>query len=157
MEWTPENKLIAVELICSRVMFGESIRSILNDRRDKEVYPNRKDFYEWVSADKQLCDQYARAMEIRMDDMAEDTLQIADGEGDDIITLPDGREFENQKVIARDRLKVDTRKWLMSKMYPKKYGEKISQELTGKDGKDLIPERTIIVHSKEAKDALKSL
>src|SRR5258708_21712114 len=34
---------------------------------------------------------------------------------------------------------VDARKWLMSKMAPKKYGDKITQEVTGKDGAALVP------------------
>jgi hypothetical protein len=37
-------------------------------------------------------------------------------------------------VIARNRLRVDTRKWMLAKMLPKVYGEKITQEVTGKDG-----------------------
>lgn len=138
MEWTSDNKQGAIELICSRVMLGESVRSILNDQRDKALYPSRKDFYEWVASDKNLSDQYARAMEIRMDDMAEYILQISDGEGIDLITKEDGSTFENQKVVARDRLRVDTRKWIMSKTLPKKYGDKISQEISGKDGGDLV-------------------
>jgi hypothetical protein len=34
-------------------------------------------------------------------------------------------------VIARSRLRVDTRKWLMARMAPKKYGDKVTQEHVG--------------------------
>ena len=44
----------------------------------------------------------------------------------------------NYENIQRSRLRVDTRKWIMSKLAPKKYGDKVTQELTGKDGAELI-------------------
>ena len=109
---------------------GVSLFSALKGRLSSQT------FYAYIEGNAERSKKYARATELRAEKIAEDTLNIADGEGDDIITLPDGREFENQRVIARDRLKVDTRKWLLSKMMPKKYGDKISQEITGKDGKD---------------------
>jgi hypothetical protein len=37
-------------------------------------------------------------------------------------------------AVARDRLKVDTKKWILSKMLLTAYGDKIAQEITGKDG-----------------------
>jgi hypothetical protein len=40
----------------------------------------------------------------------------------------------NSDVIAHTRLQIDTRKWLLSKMLPKVYGDKVQQEHTGKDG-----------------------
>ena len=42
-------------------------------------------------------------------------------------------------VVQRDRLRIDTRKWLLSKALPKIYGDKITQEVTGKDGSALVP------------------
>ena len=102
-----------------------------------------KDFNEILDADEEKQKRYVRACEQRADYLAEEAIDIADCLGDDIIKTEDGREIENQRVINRDRLRVDTRKWLLAKLHPKKYGEKISQELTGKDGKDLIPKQEI--------------
>ena len=34
---------------------------------------------------------------------------------------------------------IDTRKWLLSKALPKIYGDKLTAELTGKDGQPLQP------------------
>ena len=50
--------------------------------------------------------------------MADELLDIADGDGD----------------VQRDRLRVDTRKWILSKLVPKKYGNKVTAEITGADG-----------------------
>ena len=46
----------------------------------------------------------------------------------------EGNERTNHEAIQRSRLKVDTRKWAMSKLAPKKYGDKITQEVTGANG-----------------------
>jgi len=37
-------------------------------------------------------------------------------------------------VIAHKRVQIDTRKWMLSKMLPKIYGDKVLQEHTGADG-----------------------
>ena len=74
--------------------------------------------------------------------MSEDCIDIADNiDGQPVMAdgIPLVVEGEMVKVIdsvsvQHAKLKVDTRKWLMSKMKPKKYGDKIAQELTGADG-----------------------
>jgi hypothetical protein len=40
----------------------------------------------------------------------------------------------NSDVIAHTRVQIDTRKWILSKMLPKIYGDKITQEHTGAGG-----------------------
>jgi hypothetical protein len=129
---------------------GKSLISALKGRLSSQT------FYDYLDKNDEWSKKYARATELRAEKMAEETLEIADCIGDDVVTLPDGREVENQRVINRDRLRVDTRKWLLSKLHPKKYGEKISQELTGKDGAALIPQ-TIIVKDQETKTDLEKL
>lgn len=110
---------------------GKSLISALKGRMSSLT------FYDYLEKNEDWQKRYARATELRAERMAEDALEIADCLGDDVVILPDGREVVNQNVINRDRLRVDTRKWLLSKLHPKKYGEKISQELTGAGGKDL--------------------
>lgn len=75
--------------------------------------------------DEEKSKRYARACEIRADLMAEEMLQISDNVGGDLIELADGREVVDNAVVQRDKLRVDTRKWLLAKMYPKKYGDKV--------------------------------
>jgi hypothetical protein len=73
--------------------------------------------------------QYARAKEEAADAMAEDILDIADDGTNDYIEREgkDGSTYTvvNNEVIQRSRLRVDTRKWLMAKMKPKRYGDKL--------------------------------
>jgi len=69
-------------------------------------------------------DQYARAMYERAALLAEEALEISDDVSGD---------------VQRDRLRVDTRKWFAARLDPKKWGDKLSAEVTGKDGAPLIP------------------
>ena len=64
-------------------------------------------------------DEYARIRELRSDIIFEEILSIAD-------TFTPG---EDNATIQRDRLRIDTRKWILGKMQPKKYGNKV--EITG--------------------------
>jgi hypothetical protein len=74
-------------------------------------------------------EQYAKACEARTDAMAEDILDIADDGTNDYVEREreDGSTYEvtNNEAIQRSKLRVDTRKWLMAKTMPKKYGEKL--------------------------------
>lgn len=70
-------------------------------------------------------EQYARAMEQRAENIFEEILDIADCEDHDIIIDEDGNKRVNYDVIQRDRLRVDARRWMLGKMQPKKYGDKV--------------------------------
>lgn len=77
--------------------------------------------------------QYARAREIGYQSMADDLLDIADDSSGDTITDPEtGFEKMDAEFVARSRLRVDARKWLLSKALPKVFGDKVA--LTGEDG-----------------------
>jgi hypothetical protein len=91
-----------------------------------------------LSERKEFSDQYARAREAQADSWADDIIQISDDGENDTYKDEDGHERTNQDVIARSRLRVDTRKWLMARMAPKKYGDKITQEHTGAEGGPLV-------------------
>lgn len=106
--------------------------------------PAKSSVFLWLSKDKGFSDQYARAMESRTEVLAEEILEIADESAADFTETEDGKTVFNGEAVQRSKLRVDTRKWLMSKMAPKKYGDKITQELTGKDGKPLNTAPTII-------------
>jgi hypothetical protein len=78
--------------------------------------------------------QYTQAREIGYMAMADEALEIADDGRNDTYKTEEGQEATNHDVIARSRLRVDTRKWLLSKALPKVFGDKIVQEHVGKDG-----------------------
>jgi len=110
------------------MMTGRSLRSVLRD----SGMPNRDTVYQWIIEDKKKSDQYARAADIRADEIFDEMMNISDETDSDVITLDDGRKVVNNNVISRDRLRIDTRKWILSKMNPKKYGEKL--DFSSNDG-----------------------
>ena len=99
---------------------------------------------EWVAADREgFAAQYARAREIGYQTMADELLEISDDGSNDFMLRKRGDdeiETVNQEAINRSRLRVDTRKWLLSKALPKVYGDRLVSEVTGKDGGNLIIE-----------------
>jgi hypothetical protein len=62
---------------------------------------------------------------------------------DELVEISD-RKAADAAAVNRDRLRVDTRKWLLSKALPKIYGDKLTAELTGKDGAPLEPQETAL-------------
>jgi hypothetical protein len=123
------------DTICERLSLGESLRSICRD----EAMPSQSMVFRWLASNKTFREQYAHAREAQADSWADDIVEISDDGQNDTYTDADGNERTNQDVIARSRLRVDTRKWLMARMAPKKYGDKITQEVTGADGAPLVP------------------
>lgn len=89
----------------------------------------------WLDGSRpEFSEQYARAREAQADKLAEEALTIADDGRNDTYTDADGNVKTDSEVIQRSKLRVDTRKWLASKMAPKKYGDKVTQEHTGANG-----------------------
>jgi hypothetical protein len=73
--------------------------------------------------------QYARAREVGYHKMADDILDMADDGRNDWEERQNkrGETFValNREAVERSKLRVDTRKWLLSKALPKLYGDKI--------------------------------
>jgi hypothetical protein len=95
--------------------------------------PEGTTVWAWLREKEDFSKQYARAKQEAADAMAEDILDIADDVQDDWEVRTNsktGEEYEvvNQENIQRARLRVDTRKWIMAKMKPKKYSEKFELE-----------------------------
>ena len=63
--------------------------------------------------------------------MAEEILVISDDSKHDVEVDENGQKRMNAEYVARSRLRVDTRKWLLAKMLPKKYGDRVEQHHTG--------------------------
>lgn len=124
--------------ICQKLAEGESLRSICRS----EGMPPESTVRGWVIDDIEgFAAQYARARDIGLDAIADETFDIADDGRNDWIER-EGKRGEtyialNEEAVARSRMRLDQRKWYLSKLAPKKYGEKIQQEMTGPDGAPL--------------------
>jgi hypothetical protein len=112
------------EAICARLADGESLRSIC---RDKGM-PDEKTVRTWALDNTEgFYPQYARAREIGYERLAEEILMIADTPqvGQKSVSKATGMEITEADMIEHRRLQVDARKWMLSKMLPKRFGDKL--------------------------------
>lgn len=98
----------------------------------KELKLNASTVYDWIQKHEIFANKYARAREIQADFLADQIIEISDESHNDILKDKEGNEYTNHEVIARSRLRVDARKWKASKLYPKKYADRVDSDLTTK-------------------------
>jgi hypothetical protein len=133
---------------------GDKICQLLAEKRSlREIcaaddMPAESTVRGWVIDDQQgFAAKFSRAREIGYYAMADEILEISDdgkndwmerqGEGDQkLYTL-------NGEHVQRSRLRVDTRRWFLSKVLPKVFGDKIQH--TGDGGGPVKIERIELV------------
>jgi hypothetical protein len=120
------------DLICEALAEGHSLRSICA----ADNMPSKSTVFKWLSEQKAFSDQYARAREAQADCLFDDILEIADDGRNDSYLDDEGNRRTDTDVIQRSKLRVEARKWMASKLAPKRYGEKLQH--TG-DGGGPIP------------------
>lgn len=120
--------------ILVRLADGESLKSICRD----EGMPNRSTVQGWAFDDVDgFYGKYVRAREIQAHALADETVEISDDGSNDWMQSndPENPGYRlNGEHVQRSRLRVDTRKWFASKLASKTYGDKVTQEHSGKDG-----------------------
>jgi hypothetical protein len=100
--------------VVEQIASGHSLRAIC----DADGMPAPSTICLWLSEDGEFAEQYTRARERQADWYADEIIEIADGATDANLA----------------RLRVDARKWKASKLAPKKYGDKVTNEHTGAGG-----------------------
>jgi hypothetical protein len=98
----------------------------------RERMPHVRKFYELLERDEEFRHRYARAKEFQGDYMFELTWTKAAS----AITVAHGEAGTGEAGarVQAVKLEVDTLKWTAAKLLPKKYGDRVTQELTGPDG-----------------------
>jgi hypothetical protein len=86
-------------------------------------------FMRLVLKDPVIGEMYEEARTMQMEGMADQIIAISDSSGQDEIETESGHTKVNHEVIQRDRLRVDTRKWIMSKLHHKRFGDRIQQDI----------------------------
>ena len=133
--YTPE---IARE-ICERLAAGETLRAIC---RSDERYPSEVTVRRWALDNVQgFAAQYALARDLGLDAIADETFEISDDGRNDWVEKQrdDGSTYIalDAEHVARSRLRLDTRKWYLSKLAPKRYGDAL--KLSGDPEAPLVP------------------
>lgn len=133
-DYTPE----LGDAICAMLAEGQSLSRIC--KRDE--MPSAVTVYAWLRKHNEFLNNYVRAREDQADTLADEIVGIADDGSNDTYVTEAGTEVVNHDHIARSRLRVEARKWVAAKLKPKKYGDKVTNEHTGVDGKALVIEHT---------------
>ena len=102
------------DAICELIVQGKSLRQI----SAAEGMPAVSTICKWLVDFPEFSEQYARAKEEQAEILADEIVSIAD----------------NAEDAQKARLQVDARKWVASKLKPKKYGDRTQLEHTGADG-----------------------
>ena len=97
--------------LCARVADGESVAQICESLR----MPSRASLYEWIHDDVVFADMFKRAYSERGEKFAEETTLLAD----------EAREAPPELTSAY-KLAVETRRWVASRLIPKKYGDRVA-------------------------------
>jgi hypothetical protein len=98
-----------------------------------------------IQKDTILLHQYTRAMEARADLIAERMVRNSHNRSNDFYTDSEGNLKPNPVSVQRDRLILDTDKWLLSKLMPKKYGDKLTLDGEVKTGAPLTIENINVI------------
>ena len=112
--------------ICLLLEEGKSLNAICKE----DGMPKTSTVRNWVRRIPEFAEQYTLARKNQLEYWADQMIDLSDDSSQDI--LPDGKA--NNAKVNRDRLAVDTRKFLLVHLMPEKYGQKVVQEITGPNG-----------------------
>jgi len=113
---TVYSEALAVEIL-SKIASGMSLREISRD----SAMPAKSTLSLWIAKDREnFSARYEQACKARAWVWADELVDIADDSVNDYMLRQSksGEEYEatNPEAIARSRLRVDTRKWILSKL-----------------------------------------
>jgi len=121
------SKAIAAK-ICAELETGRTLRDVCRD----DGMPAQATVHLWRQSQEGFAEQYAQARETGYLLMADEIVEIADDGSNDWMENKHGEEVLDGEHVQRSKLRVDTRKWLLSKALPKIFGDKLA--LTDPEG-----------------------
>lgn len=117
--------------IIERIAAGQTLTAICEDTNEDGRMPSRMAFRRWMRNRPDLRAAYARAREDQVECWEDEIIDIAYDRSGDKICDSEGNEYEDKEFVNRSRVKIDSLKWIMSKVNSRKYGDKIEQNVTG--------------------------
>ena len=113
---------------------NRAIKSLEKAIGHKDVPCGVRTFYQWLQDSEDLQHKYARAIDERGLFLFEETMQIADNDDDCKYFCERSQAYKyDNGAIQNKRVKIDTRKWFLSKLLPQKYGERLMIDNTHTD------------------------
>ena len=131
MAYTPEDKRRILDAVYSLMEDGHSVLSIFQNKMVRDGC-SRSEFKSWVKETDEEKANYARAIRDRALFLFDELQAIADTteEGTKTKSTKDGVEVTSGDMVEHRKLKIDTRKWILSRMFPADYGDRITAEIS---------------------------
>ncbi|WPX40128.1 hypothetical protein QET93_011350 [Akkermansia sp. N21116] len=120
--------------ICEAVASGKSLTHACKVQK-----VSRASFLRMCELDEERRNEYVRAREACLEVWADEIIDISD-EAEIVANTP----FTGGSAVQAKSVRIDSRKWILSKLLPKKYGDASKLELTGADGGpvEVVEQRT---------------
>jgi hypothetical protein len=138
--YTPEK----ADFVLRELAEGHSLRRICETDEAKAFEPpvRPSTVRQWVYDDVEgFAARYAHARDLGIEAMADEMFDIADDGTNDYMTITKGDyeyNVEDKEVTNRSKLRVDTRKWYLSKLAPKRYGDKVEVDAKVSGGLTIV-------------------
>jgi len=112
------------DAICEQIVEGKSLRAICK----ADDMPSVATIFNWFRTQEGFVEQYTRAKEEQAETLADEIVSIADEADTTVKDMGGGTTAVvfDSTAVARNRLRVEARKWVASKLKPKKYGDKLA-------------------------------
>ena len=129
MTYSENEKQAIFEDILDEIIDGRAIRNILKDKG----MPRALSFFQWLKSRPDWQEQYSYACELRQELLFEKMMEIAENPetGEEITLDHNGTKIVQKDMIQHRNLKVNTLKWQLAKLNPKKYGDKVDLTTDG--------------------------
>lgn len=111
--------------ICERLSCGQSLTAMC---RDVDHLPGTTTVFNWLHRRAEFREQYARARANWTEAKVEEMEQISLDSGGDWIMTAKGPVY-NREHVDRAKLRIDTLKWIVAKLLPKKWGDKMQLDV----------------------------
>jgi hypothetical protein len=130
--YTPE----LVQTICDQLASGKSLRQICA----APDMPDRHTVRRWVVQHPDFREQYEEARLLWADELFEQIAEIS-AQARRIAEEAEGKGLNAHATVAALREEIRGLMWVCARLRPDKYGDRVSAEVSGLGGRDLIPER----------------
>jgi hypothetical protein len=94
--------------------------------------PGRRTVFHWLRDHPEFRERYEIARLMQVEWWAHEIIEIADDASGDFIITKDGERAVDHDHINRARLRIEARKWLMAKLHPQRYGDRVTADVTVK-------------------------
>jgi len=120
MAYAIEDRTAAAQIVLDSMVSGLSMRQSCI-----KAGIGASTWIDWVTADRELNERYARAREGLLDAMVDQILTLADSP---VPTLDNGAT--DPGMVRQRQLQIDARRWILSKLAPNKYGDRLDVSVT---------------------------